>query len=181
VFATAFVFFNLRQTLVLKWFFATPIKKINIVIGEGLSRLVFAVVQASLIILVGRFFLGYTLVNGVVTLLNMLVLSLLGLIVFMGMGFIVSGAAKDEKTIPPVANLLTMPQFLLSGTFFPIDAFPTWLQPISKALPLTYLNDAMRKVAFEGANLPAVTKEIGILLIWTVIVYLIAVKVFKWE
>jgi ABC-2 type transport system permease protein len=111
----------------------------------------------------------------------MLFLSFLGLLVFMGCGFIISGVAKTDSTIPPLANLITLPQFLLGGTFFSIDNFPGWLQPISKALPLTYLNTAMRKVAFEGLNLWDVKLEIGILFLWGIIVYAVAVKAFKWE
>jgi len=41
VFGTAFVFFSLRQTLVLKRFFATPIRRPYIILGEALSRLIF--------------------------------------------------------------------------------------------------------------------------------------------
>ena len=84
----------------------------------------------------------------------------------MGFGFIVSGLARNDSSIPPFANLITLPQFLLGGTFFSIDAFPKWLQPVSRALPLTHLNTAMREVAFEGQNLWDVRNEIGILLIW---------------
>ncbi|MNY61521.1 ABC-2 type transporter [compost metagenome] len=111
----------------------------------------------------------------------MLLLSIMGLIVFMGFGFVVSGVAKSESTIPPISNIITLPQFLLSGTFFSIDAFPSWLQPISRALPLTYLNDAMRKVAFEGAGLWDVKHQILIMTIWGIGIYAVAVKVFKWE
>ena len=93
----------------------------------------------------------------------MLVLSFIGLLVFMGMGFVVSGLAKNESTIPPFANLLTLPQFLLGGTFFSVEVFPKWLQPISNVLPLTHLNTAIRNVAFEGQNLWDVRAEIGIL------------------
>jgi ABC-2 type transport system permease protein len=111
----------------------------------------------------------------------MLILSALGLIVFMGFGFVVSGIAKNENAVPPIANIITLPQFLLSGTFFPITAFPEWLQPICKVLPLTYLNDAMRKVAFEGLNLIEVSHQILIVGIWGAVVYLLAFKFFKWE
>ena len=99
----------------------------------------------------------------------------------MGFGFIVSGIAKSENTIPPLANTITLPQFLLAGTFFPIDVFPSWLQLFCKALPLTHFNNAMRKIAFEGAHLSDCLTELGMLLLWTVIVYAVAVKVFKWE
>jgi ABC-2 type transport system permease protein len=181
VFGTAFVFLSLRQTLVIKRFFATPVKRQFIVLGEAISRLIFALVGALIIILIGHYAFGFTLVNGVVTVLNMLVLSALGLIVFMGFGFVVSGIAKNENAVPPIANIITLPQFLLSGTFFPITAFPSWLQPICKALPLTYLNDAMRKVAFEGMQLYQVGYQVMIVGIWGVAIYLLAFRVFRWE
>jgi len=181
VFGTAFVFLSLRITLVIKRFFATPVKRYSIVLGEMLARISFSLLGALFIIGIGHFAFGFTLIHGFITVLNMLVLSILGLIVFMGFGFVVSGIAKNESSVPPIANIITLPQFLLSGTFFSISAFPSWLQPISKALPLTYLNDAMRKVAFEGANLWDVNHQILILFVWMAIVYTVAVKTFKWE
>ena len=181
VFGVAFMFFNLRNTLVLKRFFATPINRSYIVLGEAISRVIFQMLTAIIVIVAGRLLFGFTLIHGFETLVEMLVLSFIGLIVFMGFGFIVSGIAKSDSTIPPFANLITLPQFLLGGTFFSADAFPKWLQPISKALPLTHLNTALRSVAFEGQNLWDVRGEITVLLIWGVIVYAIAIKVFRWE
>ena len=133
------------------------------------------------IILIGKFAFGFTLIHGVITFLNMLLLCALGLIVFMGFGFVVSGLAKNESSIPPLANIITMPQFLLAGTFFSISNFPSWLQPICKILPLTYLNDALRKIAFEGQGLWDVHTQILIILGWGVVVYILAIKVFRWE
>ena len=181
VFGVAFMFYNLRSTLVLKRFFATPISRTFIILGESFSRVIFQMITAIVIIGVGYLFFGFTLVHGVQTFLEMLVLSFVGLLLFMGFGFIVSGLATSDSSIPPFANLITLPQFLLGGTFFSIDAFPPWLQPISRALPLTHLNEAMRSVAFEGHNLWDVRNEIGILLLWTVAVYIVAARVFKWE
>ena len=181
VFGVAFMFFSLRNTLVLKRFFATPINRTYIVLGEGLSRVLFQMLTAVVIIGIGYFCFGFTLVHGFETFFEMLVLSFIGLLIFMGFGFIVSGLAKNDSSIPPFANLITLPQFLLSGTFFSIDAFPSWLQVIARVLPLTYLNQAMRSVAFEGANLWDVRTQIGILLLWGIGVYAVAIRVFKWE
>jgi ABC-2 type transport system permease protein len=181
VFGTAFVFISLRLTLVIKRFFATPVKRYSIVLGEAIARLIFSLLGAVFIILVGHYMFGFTLINGVVTVLNMLVLAAIGLIIFMGFGFVISGVAKNESAVPPLSNIITLPQFLLSGTFFATTAFPLWLQSISKVLPLTYLNDAMRKVAFEGAGLNEVTHQLLILGIWFILIYAIAVKTFKWE
>jgi ABC-2 type transport system permease protein len=181
VFGTAFVFFNLRQTLVIKRFFATPVRRPYIVLGEAIARMVFALLGAIFILAIGYFAFGFTLIHGLYTALLMLLLSAIGLIVFMGFGFIVSGVAKSESTIPPLANIITLPQFLLSGTFFSVEVFPTWLQPICKILPLTYLNDAMRKVAFEGQGLFDIGNQLLVIFVWGIIVYALAFKTFKWE
>jgi ABC-2 type transport system permease protein len=181
VFGTAFVFLSLRQTLVIKRFFATPVKRYSIVVGEAMARITFALIGAAFIILIGRFAFGFTLINGFTTFINMLILSFIGVVIFMGFGFVVSGIAKNESTVPPIANLITLPQFLLSGTFFSITVFPVWLQPVCKVLPLTFLNQAMRQVAFDGASLWDVHMQILYLLLWGIGIYAVAVKTFKWE
>jgi ABC-2 type transport system permease protein len=181
LFGVAFLFFNLRQQLVLKRFYATPINRKYIVLGEALSRVLFQLMTAIVIILIGHYIFRFTLVNGMQTFLEMIVLSFLGLIVFMGFGFIVSSVSKNEGSIPPFANLITMPQFLLGGTFFSTDAFPAWLQKFCEILPLKQLNDAMRNVAFEGAHLYNCGKQLGILALWGIAVYAVAIRVFKWE
>jgi ABC-2 type transport system permease protein len=181
VFGTAFLFFSLRQTLVLKRFFATPVRRFNILLGEALARLVFQLLGAIFLIVIGYYFFRFTLIHGFETVFEMLVLSAFGLIIFMGFGFIISGISRNESSIPPIANIVTLPQFLLAGTFFPIDVFPSWLQPICKIMPLTYLNDALRKIAFEGARLWQLPKELLILVVWGLVVYAVAIKVFRWE
>ncbi|WP_432328426.1 ABC transporter permease [Mucilaginibacter sp. P25] len=125
VFGTAFVFLSLRLTLVIKRFFATPVKRYSIVLGEAIARLAFSLLGSLFIILVGHYMFGFTLIHGVTTVLNMMVLSAIGLIIFMGFGFTVSGIAKNESSVPPLSNIITLPQFLLSGTFFPSPPSPT--------------------------------------------------------
>ena len=181
VFGVAFLFFNLRQLLVLKRFYATPIKRPYIILGETFSRVIFQMMGVIIVVLVGVFFFHFTLVHGVVTFLEILVLSFIALLVFMGLGYLVGNLAKSENVIPIFSNIFTLPQFLLAGTFFSIDNFPKWLQPLCNILPLTYFNNAMRNIAFEGASLIDSWKEIGILLIWGVIIYALAIKLFKWE
>ena len=181
VFGTAFVFFNLRQTLVLKRFFATPVRRGVIVISEGIARMLFQLLGSIIIISLGHYAFGFTLAHGIVTFIEMLTLCAMGLLVFMGFGFIISAIAKSESAIPPLSNLITLPQFLLAGTFFSIDNFPGWLQPFCKALPLTYLNDALRKISFEGANLWDVRIDVLVLAIWGVVIYFVAGRIFKWE
>lgn len=181
VFGTAFIFFNLKQTLVLKRFFATPVRRINIILAEASSRLVLQMIAASIIIVVGYFAFDFTLVKGFSTFFQMLILCFFGLVIFLGMGFVISSIAKSESLIPPLANMITMPQLLLSGVFLSTSNFPDWLQPICNALPLTQLNNGLRDIAFQGKSLLELWEPILILTVWGILVYALAVKVFRWE
>ncbi|TXI33355.1 MAG: ABC transporter permease, partial [Niabella sp.] len=129
----------------------------------------------------GHFFLKFTLINGAITFFEMIALTVYMLFLLMGVGLIFSSLAKSDTSIPLLINLFGFPQMLLSGTFFPVSVFPQWLQNLCQALPLTPFNNAMRKISFEGLHLYQCGKEIGILTIWIVIVYLIVSKVMKWE
>ena len=73
VFGTAFVFLNLRNTLVIKRFFATPIHKAYIVLGEALSRVIFALMSSSLIIVLGYLAFDFTLQHGIFTFFNIII------------------------------------------------------------------------------------------------------------
>jgi ABC-2 type transport system permease protein len=181
VFSVAFLFFNLRNQLVLKRFFATPVLRSTIILGEGLSRILFQLLSIIIIILFGYLFFKFNFVNGLATFIDMMVISFLACIVFMGAGFIVSSVARTDNVIPVYSNMFVFPQFLLSGTFFSITVFPVWLQQICKYLPLTCFNNAMRQVSYEGASLWSTWKDMGILLIWGLAIYAVAVKVFRWE
>lgn len=181
IFGVAFSFYSLKETLVLKRLYSTPIRKPYIVIGEGIARVVFQLTTVVVLIAFGYFVYNFKLADGLLTFINMLLLSFLGLVVFMGFGFVISGIAKNQNVIPVYANLFMFPQYFLSGTFFTKSALPAGLQSVINYLPLTALNDAMRNVAFEGSSLVACWKEIGILCVWGILVYAIAIRVFKWE
>jgi ABC-2 type transport system permease protein len=69
----------------------------------------------------------------------------------------------------------------LSGTFFPRELFPEWLKPITDVMPLTYVADGLREIANNGLHIWELTPQLIGIGAWTVIVYLIAVKIFRWE
>lgn len=183
IFGTAFGFVVLKRTLVLKRIFATPTRPTTIVLAQGAARLLIATLQVLVILLAGVYlpFISYHLANGVVTLVQMMVVALFGLVTFLGMGLIIAGNFRDENAMGPVINLVTLPQFLLGGTFFPTDSFPAWIKPIADNMPLSYLNVALRNIASQGATLWDVRTQLLGLTIWGVITYAIAIRTFKWE
>lgn len=181
VFGIAFTFYSLRETLVLKRMYSTPIQRQYIILGESISKVIFNLLTVVVLIAFGHYTYGFYLANGWITFYDMLVISFIALLVFMGFGFFISGVAKNQNVIPIYANLFMFPQYFLSGTFFPRTALPAFLQPVLKFLPLTAVNDAMRNVAFEGASIATCWEQILILLVWGIIIYAITARVFRWE
>jgi ABC-2 type transport system permease protein len=181
LFGIAFTFFSLREQLVLKRFYASPVNRINIVLGIGTSRLFFQLMNVVVLILVGHFFMNFTLRHGALTAIEMILVSVYMLFLLLGVGLIFSSIVKSDTMIPLLINLFGFPQMMLSGTFFPIEVFPGWLQEICNLLPLTQFNNAIRKISFEGQSVLDCGKEFGILAIWMVIIYVILARVIKWE
>jgi len=181
LFGISFTIMMYKKNLILKRFFATPVRKFNILGAEVLSKTLIAILQSLIIIAAGYFLFHFTLANGWVTVLSMLVLSLVGIIVFLAFGLLAASIAKNEDSLTPITQLFMMPQLFLSGAFFPIENFPKFIQPIAHVLPMTLLNEAFKKVAFEGVALSATLPQIGGLLAWGVGLYILVLILFKWE
>lgn len=180
IFGTVFGLLFLKKALVLKRLFATPVRGITILLGQGLARLTMAVLQVLVILALAVLVFGFQLANGWVTFFGMLALAALGLLVFMGMGLCIAGLGNDENSVGPIANLITLPQFLLSGVFFSSDVFPGWVRLFADNLPLSYFNSAMRLIATEGAGVVELAFPLVGLVAWGIVAYLFAARTFKW-
>ena len=77
---------------------------------------------------------------------------LVGAFAFAGLGLLVASRAQTIETVSGLINLVMLPMFVLSGIFFSAERFPAAVQPFVKALPLTALNDSLRAVILDGAD-----------------------------
>jgi ABC-type multidrug transport system permease subunit len=78
-------------------------------------------------------------------------------------------------------NLLMLPMYVLSGVFFSADRFPEAMQPLVRALPLTALNDALRGVMLEGESLVELSRPCLTLVLWGVLSFAVALRIFRWK
>jgi ABC-2 type transport system permease protein len=113
--------------------------------------------------------------------LELAVFIVLGILSIFGIGLAVGGWAKNENQAAPLANIIVFPMMFLSGTFFPRFLMPLWLQHITTFLPLTPIIDGIRMVATEGKHLVDLGPQLGLIAVWTIIIYAIAFRVFRWE
>lgn len=105
----------------------------------------------------------------------------LGIVMILGIGLALGGWARNERQAAPLSNIVVFPMMFLSGTFFPRYIMPEWLQSISSILPLTPVIDGIRLITTEGKHLIDIAPQLGLVGIWTIVIYIIAFKVFRWE
>jgi ABC-2 type transport system permease protein len=104
-----------------------------------------------------------------------------GTLSFMAIGLLAGARAKSAEAASAISNLITIPMAFLSGSFFPIDTAPRWLQIIAEVFPLRHLNDGMLDVMVRGRGPASVLPQIGILLLFTVVISSVAAVLFRWE
>jgi ABC-2 type transport system permease protein len=177
LFGVAFGFVQLKRTGTLRRLFATPTPPGYFLAAQVASRLVLGMIQVLILLGIGLLF-GLHLIGSVAL---VLLVALLGAVIFLAMGFAIAGWAKNEDQAAPVANLVSLPMLFLSGTFFSRDAMPDVLASITSYLPLTYLNDALRRIANDGAGLGDLGGDLLGMAIWAAIAFVVAVRLFRWE
>ena len=178
LFSVAFSFVQLKSRGVLRRLQATPILPASFIFAQVFTRLSVSILQT--LVLVGLAVVAFDVhLEG--NLGIMLLLALLGGGVFVSMGFAVSGWARTEDVAAPVANAIALPMMFLSGVFFPRDAMPEPLRAAADFLPLSYLTDALRNVAVDGASLWSQWENVLGLTVWLAVTFFIAVRLFRWE
>ena len=107
-------------------------------------------------------------------------MEIVGALAFSGIGLLVASRAQSTETVSGLMNLVMIPMWIFSGVFFASDRFPDWLQPLIRALPLTQLVGALRRIILEGAGLLDIWQALAILAAWALGTFLIALRIFRW-
>ncbi|MEU6083217.1 ABC transporter permease [Streptomyces sp. NPDC047108] len=105
----------------------------------------------------------------------------LGITAFLAIGAIVGSYAKTPESVAAVANCMMVPMAFLSGSFFPLDQMPDWLQTLSRIFPLRYLNDGVSAAITGDGGTSDMLLACAALGGYTVVFGLIAMKTFRWS
>ncbi len=167
-----------RSRRLLKRFAATPMRRAHYLLSFILSRLVFLAAEVALVLGFAALAFDLEVRSGV---LPVALVSLLGALSFAGISLLISARTDSVEVANGLMNAVTMPMWLLSGTFFSYAKFPEPLQPLIQALPLTALNDALRALVNEGAPLASQAAPLAVLAAWGVVTFVIALRTFRWQ
>ncbi|MFN0007940.1 MAG: ABC transporter permease [Planctomycetota bacterium] len=172
-----FVLVDMRSRKLLKRLVATPMRRSQFLGAMMTSRVLMVFVEMGLLLAFGWLAFGMVMEGSIAVIAALCVL---GAFVFSGLGLLVASRARKIETVSGLMNLVMLPMWVLSGIFFSSDRFPDAVQPFVKALPLTALNDALRAVVLEGADLPSQMGRIGVLLAWGIVSFFLALRMFRW-
>lgn len=178
VFGPTTVFPRLKQRGVLRRYQTTTLKVWQYFVGNVLSNGFVGLLAASVMFIAAVLFFDLNMRGSY---LNLVVIIILGVTMLFGIGLAIGGWAKNENQAAPLAQIATLPMMFLSGVFFPTFLMPELLQNITKFIPLTSVVDSIRMIVTENASLLDLNSQIAIMLAWTVIIYIVAFRVFRWE
>ncbi len=173
-----FVIVDMRVRKLLKRFLATPMRKSDFLLAVMCSRLFFTLTDILILLVFGYLVFG---VSSQGNYLELTIVVLLGGAMFAGIGLLVAGRVQTIETVSGVMNFVMLPMWILSGVFFSSERFPSEIQPLINALPLTALNQALRGVMLEGQSLLALWPQVAILAVYSVLTFTIALWTFRWR
>lgn len=154
----------------------SPINRLSIILGKALAQSIRGLIQGAIVMILAIIFFGVTIHGNILLIILIL---FLGVFSFVGLGILVSALATEQETATQLLFMFQFPMLFLSGVFFPILMMPSFMQSISKIIPLTYAITALRKVMVLGAGIPDIKNEIIILLIFGIVTLSVSVPVFK--
>jgi ABC-type multidrug transport system permease subunit len=173
-----FAIVEARQKKLLKRLVASPMPKWQYLASFLLTRLAMLIIEVA-------FFLGFAKIAFGVPfrgpLWQLVLFCLMTSMAFSGLGLLVSSRARTMEAVSGLMNLVMLPMWILSGVFFSATRFPAMVQPFVRALPLTAGIDAMRGNMLQGIGVGQMLPQVGILLAWFVVPFVVSLRIFRWR
>lgn len=157
---------------------ASPVTRLELVLGYMLGFGFFSVLQAIVLVL----FTIYALqVKYSGNLLSIFVVTLALVLGAVNLGILLSAFARNELQAIQFIPIVILPQVLLSGLLWPVQEMPTWLQSIARLMPLTYAIDALTDIMIRGRTLLNNWLPLTVLIAFAAVVAVLAATTVRRE
>ncbi|MEV4557471.1 ABC transporter permease [Kitasatospora sp. NPDC049285] len=179
VYGASFTLVSWRKKRVLRRLRLAPISAGTVVGARVLVSVLVALAQTALFLVIARMpYFGLKLTGNWWLVVPLVVCATLA---FMSIGLVTGAVAKSEEAANGMNQLIILPMSFLGGAFIPLDFAPSWLQNVSKALPLRYLINPAKSVLSQGGGIADVLPGMGVLLAFTAVLCVIAWRFFNWD
>jgi ABC-2 type transport system permease protein len=157
--------------------FATPVGRLEIVVGKLLPYLAIGLLQVLLVLTVGAWVFSVPVRGSLVTLGLGAVLFLVGML---GQGLLISVATRNQVVATQVATMTSvLPSMLLSGFIFPIENLPLPLRLLSTLIPARYFVGTLRGVLLRGNGLAELWPQLLALTLFAALMLAVALGRFQ--
>jgi len=163
----------------IEYTFMAPVRRFTQMLGTCLFAIVYGLAHTVVILIVVALFFHLDL--GRADLLGGLLVLLAGSLSFVGLGIMASvlpllfTERGSQMTYIIQAVLL-----LVSGVYYPVDVLPSWMQPITRLSPATYVLEGMRDSLLKGIGLEQLVRYLLILLVIGLVSLPIGMAIFSW-
>lgn len=178
IMVSATVFVEERGKGIYRRLSLTPLKRQTIIGAQILHRYIVTLVQTLLLLVVGVFAFKVNIVGNYF--FFWLILTF-GSLCFLSIGFALATLIRSTRSATPICMIIFFMMLFLGGIFFPTNIMPDFLVVITKALPSTHLNDALRLITIEVAGLGAAWLELLVVGGWLIVSLGLSIKFFRWE
>lgn len=156
---------------------ASPLPPAYIIIAKAIPYFTISCVNLTTILLLSAFMLHIPVAGSLLCLIG---ISLMYILVTLSLGLLISTIVDSQLAAMLLSSLVLMiPTILLSGTIFPIESMPVWLQKLSSVVPARWFIEAVRKLMIQGVDVQYVRTEFLILCVMIALLMTIALKKFK--
>jgi len=167
-----------RNSKLLRRLQLAPVPPRTVVAARVVVTVLIALAQMAIFLGVGMIAFGLRLTGWWWIAVPLLVV---GTLTFMAVGLLAGAVAKTQEGAVNLANFMVLPMAFLSGSFFPLDAAPAWLQTLSWALPLRHLNEGMLDLMVRGQGPSAAWLPLAVLAGFAVVLTVVAARLFRWD
>ncbi len=173
---TALAIVKERERGTIEQLIVTPIRSWELVVAKIIPYILVSFANTILIMAVGTFLFGVPLRGSIVLLFSLVGLYLLPTL---GLGLLISTAAKTQQQAQLMTMPIMLPSMMLSGVFFPISSLPVFLQAVGNLLPLTYFVYILRSIVVKGVGLNMIMPQVIALTIFAIVLLGLAAMRFK--
>jgi ABC-2 type transport system permease protein len=167
---------ELRQKGVIRKLSTTPITRTDWILSNILYQFVLAVISTVAILVVSYAVFSVRLqINA-----WLFVLIVLEVFAFGGIGMILARVAKEAESATAAANFIMFPMMFVSGSFFPLELMPGFLQTIARILPLYYVNEGLRASMVSVDNMAALRYS-AMIGVFATVVFVLGINATKWD
>ncbi len=165
-----------KQKGIIRKLSTTPITRGEWILSTMIYQLFLAGISTALILIVGYLAFGAVLIINI----YLPILVVATAFAFSGLGMLVGRMVKDAQSAVALANVITFPMMFLSGSFFPMEQMPDFLQTFAKVLPLYYVNQGMRE-AMIFDNFMAAGFNTLVIGVFAIVVFTMGLFLTTWK